>query len=108
MAELAETAQPARIESYPGLGRCLETRKRRAVNKSPGAGGIDAQRVAKIGSRARGRPPALADPERAAIWPAIRAAVACGELRTNEAARLLGVSPTWISRRVRAGDTLEA
>lgn len=62
------------------------------------------QRVAKKRSRARGPPPALADPERAAAWPAVRAVVATGALRTGEAARMLGVSPSWVSRRVRIGD----
>lgn len=52
-----------------------------------------------------GRPPALRRPFVEARWPEVREAVAMGRMGTREAARYLGVSPTWISRRVRVGDS---
>lgn len=49
-----------------------------------------------------GRPAALANPRVAERWPEVREAVRMGTMRTTDAARLLGVSPSWVSRRVRA------
>lgn len=89
--------RPQRVEGWdpatpwPIPGPETEDRPSVPVNEAP--------RVLK--TEARGRPPVLADPAVAAAWPGIRAAVRAGELRTCEAARRLGVSPTWISRRAR-------
>ncbi len=59
---------------------------------------------ARRGGKHIGRPPALRKPFVEARWPEVREAVAAGRMGTREAARYLGVSPTWVSRRVRAGD----
>ncbi len=62
---------------------------------------------ARAQGRQIGRPPALRRPFVEARWPEVREAVAAGRMGTREAARFLGVSPTWVSRRVHAGDVPE-
>lgn len=58
------------------------------------------ERARRQGQRI-GRPAALLRPGLATQWPAVPARVEAGEMGVREAARDLGVSPSWVSRRVR-------
>ena len=73
--------------------------------------GLIAERVqagldrAKRQGKRLGRPPAIRRPRVEARWPEVRVQVLAGTLSTRQAAKLLGVSASWVSRHVREGDT---